>query len=116
MHLKDIASKAGVFLLAVLMLSAASGIHSGICHVSPLTQETNDSCAFAKPETCDQQTSGCNACYFNQILTQCVFSIIGTIHISESVLFHEAPFPKAALGRVLELVVNRSPPAAIVLP
>jgi hypothetical protein len=116
MYLKDIASKAGIFLFAALMLLSTSGIHSGTCNVPNQIRKTNVSCTLVAPEVCNPETEHCNACFFTQILNQCVFPVIGTMLVSESFRFHETLFSKAALCRTLAHAINRGPPAAIVLP
>jgi hypothetical protein len=117
MRFRVMAGKVGIFLLAMLMLTSASGVHTAICHAPHLVQvqNLNEGFSCAGLEACNPETGHCNACYFNQILNQCVFPILGTILVSESFLFNEALFPKAAFSRALEHSSNRGPPAEIIL-
>jgi hypothetical protein len=109
-------SKVGFLILAVLLLPSASGIHTALCHVPHhiQIQKINGSSVNTMPETCDPETGPCNACFFTQILTQCMISAIGTIVVPESILFNKVYSQKAVIGRALEHAVNRGPPTGII--
>jgi hypothetical protein len=109
-------SKIGFLILAVLLLTSASGMHTAVCHVPHSIQKINNSSAYNTiPETGDPETGPCNVCFFNQILTQGMIPAIGAIVVSESFLFNEAHSPKAAIDRALEDAVSRGPPTGIIL-
>jgi hypothetical protein len=120
MNFGSIVKTTGIFILAMLMLFPITRIHSDICHVANFsapekTQEFDVNCISAGRTDRHPATGHCTTCFFNQLLTQCLFPSIETALISESFSFCEPLSPEAISHPALERKFNRGPPAAIII-
>jgi hypothetical protein len=100
--------------LATLIMLLSAGIHQWTCHIptSGLTQPRHAEGISPRSEWLNPGTDHCNACFFNQLLRQCLFTafvkpapagffrIRPRLHRTQTVFLN--PSPK----------VNRSPPPA----
>jgi hypothetical protein len=108
MQARSATRKAGIFILAFLMLFLASGMHSRIGHIEHIRAHSAETTADSP--TFNPAHEQCSACLFQQFLTQCLITAVHSIHASELFLFQDSLFFDAEFRSSLKNEVNRGPP------
>ncbi len=117
MRFRGVASNIVVALLATLILFLSTGIdelenHVLFCGGSQAPEQELFS-PLSGPE--NPEPDHCNACLFNQLLSQCLFPIFLKPSMAESFHPRVRLFPKATAFLVPGPEVNRGPPQALAL-
>ena len=114
MRFRSTAGTIGVALLAMLILFLSTGIDDLENHIPFRGSLQALGQQFLSPLSAPNspEPDHCNACFFNQLLSQCLFPIFLKPALSEAFHSRARLFPKATTFLVLGPAVNRGPPQA----
>jgi hypothetical protein len=101
--------------LAALILFLATGIHDLMDHFPQLPFAASGTAAaihLAAGSGIDPASDHCNACFFIQLLNQCLFPVPAEAAVTESYQICESVFPKPTPILALGREVSRGPPVA----
>ena len=106
------ATRSAVLVQIFLMFSLSTGIDELENHCPAIRVfQANAGFVIAARGPDNQGRDHCNACFFNQLLNQCLFPILGEPAISESSHKQICLFTRPTLFPELGHEVNRGPPA-----
>jgi hypothetical protein len=74
------------------------------------TSQANTESVSSKQDVVNPAQDQCNACFFNQLLNQCLFPVLGEPEIAEAAREQACLFQKPELFTALGHQVNRGPP------
>jgi hypothetical protein len=77
------------------------------------TSQANTESVNSKPDFANPAQDQCNACFFTQLLNQCLFPVLGEPEIAEATREQAWLFQKPELFTALGHEVNRGPPLHI---
>jgi hypothetical protein len=99
--------------LAIVILFLSTGIHEVTSHTPEscpnLAKQAQEAFAVLKP-TGHADGDHCNACFFSQLLNQCIFPVSDKPFLPEFLRSRARPSAEAALSRALGSRTNRGPP------